>query len=223
MQLDAELLDSLSQEVILHFYEWEKSSISYGYFIQPRELLHLKTIEEAEIDLAKRPTGGGIVFHLWDFAFSVLVPASSPHYSVNTLENYSFINRIVLQAVQEFLQEEALILIPQDAPARDAFCKNFCMAAPTKYDVVFNGLKVAGAAQRRCRQGFLHQGTISLVLPEEALLRRLLLPGSTVAEAILAHTYPLLGRSATPAKMQRAKGKLRELLQKSLEFSILAS
>src|SRR5690242_16384610 len=88
MAFDAELLENLGGQPILHFYEWERPSISYGYFIQPSKFLNLNNIKKQGIDLARRPTGGGIVFHLWDMAFSVLVPASSPHFSLNTLENY---------------------------------------------------------------------------------------------------------------------------------------
>src|SRR5580692_6228766 len=90
MQIDADLLESLAEEPILHFYEWEKRSITYGYFVKPEELLHLENLKRHGIDHARRPTGGGIVFHLWDLAFSVLIPSSSPHFSQNSLENYAF-------------------------------------------------------------------------------------------------------------------------------------
>ena len=217
MLLDSELLESLGSEPVLHFYEWEKESISHGYFIVPGKFLDLNQVAMQDIDLARRPTGGGVVFHLWDFAFSVLIPSSSPHFSLNTLDNYDFINQAVLQAVQEFLgRGEKLELISQDAGAWDLSCHSFCMAKPTKYDLVLEGRKIAGAAQRKRKQGFLHQGTIALVMPPEERLRGLLLPEGKVADAILAHTYPLLGNHASTLQIEEAKRQLRELLQKSL-------
>ena len=142
-----------------------------GYFLKPRELLKMERIESRGIELARRPTGGGIVFHLWDFAFSVLVPARSSLYSQNTLHNYALINRAVLAAVKQFLQGSVL---PELALQKlSSSCSGFCMARPTKYDVVVAGKKVAGAAQRKTKGGFLHQGTIALTLPDFELLEEL--------------------------------------------------
>lgn len=216
MALDTELLENLGGQPILHFYEWERPSISYGYFIQPGKFLNLNNIKKHGIDLARRPTGGGIVFHLWDMAFSVLVPACSPHFSLNTLENYALINRAALAAVEAFLGKDSWELISEDAPAAEKACSSFCMAKPTKYDVVLKGRKIAGAAQRKVRQGFLHQGTIALVMPPEEMLRELLLPEGGVVEAILGHTMPLLGKTATEQEIRSAKKQLQLLLQKSL-------
>lgn len=214
MRLDAELLENLESESILHFYEWDKQSISYGYFVKPEQFLNLEKVKEQRIDLARRPTGGGVVFHLWDFAFSVLIPASSPNFSLNSLENYAYVNSAVLDAVQKFLGEKTTMeLIPQDAESWDAKCSSFCMAKPTKYDVVLSGRKIAGAAQRKTKRGFLHQGTIALVMPPEDILRSLLLPEGKVADAILAHTFPLIQNFS---QIEHAKQELKALLQKSL-------
>ena len=71
-------------------------------------------------------------------------------------------------------------------PARDYFTQTFrrllqdadyfCMAKPTIYDVVYQGRKIAGAAQRRRKNGYLHQGTISLAFPQMGLLNEVLFP-----------------------------------------------
>lgn len=218
MQVDAELLGSLADEPILHFYEWEKESLTHGYFADPAKLLNLKGVEAAGIDLARRPTGGGVVFHLWDLAFSVLIPSTSPYFSLNTLDNYAFINQAVLRAVEKFLGlRTSFQLTPNDEVPWDESCASFCMARPTKYDLVLEGKKLAGAAQRRRKQGFLHQGTIALVMPPEPLLRSLLLPEAKVADAILAHTYPLLGSHATPSQIAQAKLDLRHQLLLSFQ------
>ncbi len=215
MALDAEFLKNLSdsQNPILHFYEWEKDSATFGHFIQPEAFLNVDKAKELGLSLAKRPTGGGIVFHLWDMAFSVLVPSSSSHFSLNTLENYAFVNDIVLKAVKTFLEEAGgLLMIQEDMPSLDPSCVRFCMAKPTKYDVVLEGKKIAGAAQRQTKAGFLHQGTIALMLPDTAYLEDVLLPSTRVLEAMQTHTYPLLGKTASRKELERAKLRLKQLL-----------
>jgi lipoate-protein ligase A len=150
---------------------------------------------------------------MWDMAFSVLIPAHCPEFSTGTLENYAFVNNAVLASVKEFLGSvPPLSLTPEDYSPWDADCSHFCMAKPTKYDVMWEGKKVAGAAQRRIKNGFLHQGSIALVLPPEDFLEEVLLPGTRVQEAMLAHTCPLLGGQASRGQIRDAKRDLRALL-----------
>ena len=77
-------------------------SATFGYFVNPGKFLDLDHVREKGLNLARRPTGGGIIFHLWDMAFSVIVPAHCPEFSMNTLDNYAFVNCVVLEAVGEF-------------------------------------------------------------------------------------------------------------------------
>nr|NGX36770.1 Octanoyltransferase LipM [Candidatus Anoxychlamydiales bacterium] len=41
MSIDADLLDTL-KEPILHFYDWEQNSLTYGYFINIDKFIDLK-------------------------------------------------------------------------------------------------------------------------------------------------------------------------------------
>lgn len=211
MCLDKELLLRLDEysEPTLHFYEWAEDSATYGYFVNPRDFLNLEKAKQKGLQLARRPTGGGIIFHTWDFAFSVLIPAQSEFFSQNTLDNYEFINRAVLCAVQELLGEQPS-LIPTDGTELDLACGRFCMAKPTKYDVLLQDKKIAGAAQRQTKKGFLHQGSISLIKPCWEYLEEILLPGTRVLEAMQLHTMALSLDLAT------ARRKMRSLLQKHL-------
>jgi lipoate-protein ligase A len=217
MRLDEALLEGLDPEgpSLLHFYEWAGDAATYGYFVDPADYLDLGGARRRGLSLGKRPTGGGIVFHIWDFAFSVLVPSKSADFSVNSLDNYAFVNRAVLQAIRPFV--ERADLTEADGRALDDGCRRFCMAQPTQYDVVIGGRKIAGAAQRKRKQGFLHQGTIALLMPPEEYLEDVLLPGTRVAEAMQAHTFPLLGKRCTPQELQEARRALRDRLQHVFE------
>ncbi len=81
MAKDIDLLSQLNANspLILHLYEWQAPALTYGYFIQPSDFLYLEEIQKQGIQIARRPTGGGIVFHLTDFAFSILIPTHSPY------------------------------------------------------------------------------------------------------------------------------------------------
>jgi lipoate---protein ligase len=213
MRIDAELLLSGRSSPVLHFYDWEGECATFGHFVNPADYLNLEEVRRRNLHLAKRPTGGGILFHKWDFAFSLFVPEKSRFFSLNTLENYALVNCVVLKAVQSFLQEDrAMSLTPVDEKALDRYSERFCMARPTKYDVVLEGRKIAGAAQRRNKRGFLHQGSIALALPSLEEIKELLLPGSLVWEGMARFAFPLLGKEADQNQIKRARDKLRSLL-----------
>ncbi|MBI3236444.1 MAG: hypothetical protein HYZ48_01850 [Chlamydiales bacterium] len=215
MQIDATLLEQVQEreKPLIHFYEWEGDSATYGYFTDPDSVLNLEGVLRRGLQLAKRPTGGGILFHLWDMAFSVIVPARSPLFSLNTLDNYAFVNSIVLKSVNTLLGDSAqLELTPQDFDEPGKGCSHFCMAKPTKYDVVWKGKKVAGAAQRKTRFGFLHQGTISLLFPSEDYLRDVLASDADVLDAMKRYTFPLFPGGAGQEEMPQVKKELKALL-----------
>lgn len=213
MQLDAKLLENLEGQdrPILHLYEWEKQSATFGYFVKPEELLDLAEAKKRGLDLARRPTGGGVVFHLWDLAFSVLVPAKSNLFSTNTLDNYNLINQVVKDVVKEFIGiSDEIGLIPDDAPFQDLACTHFCMARPTKYDVMLQGKKIAGAAQRKTKDGFLHQGTLAILRPDPELLGAVL-PSEAVREAMMQTTFALL---SDPKELKEGRRELCEHLKR---------
>lgn len=199
MRLDAEFLENLDPHgsPLLHFYGWEGFCATYGHFIEPQQWFDLEKLHSHHVSIARRPTGGGIVFHIWDLAFSFLMPSAHRGFSLNTLENYRFVNEVVLDVMKQHfhLQDSVELLAEKDGP-RGADSAHFCMAKPTQYDVVYRGLKIAGAAQRRRKQGYLHQGTISLAFPDISLLHELLLSKEEVVRAMGTYTFAPWGKTA---------------------------
>lgn len=222
MEIDQQLLQALDQHTqpILRFYDWAGPSATFGYFSSPELLLNMEAVTDYGLQLAKRPTGGGLLFHEFDFTFSFLLPATHPHFSLSTLDNYRLVNRIVANAIQQFLQMEKPLELfcCQSTPPKSQSMqlRNFCMAAPTVYDVVSSSRKLAGAAQRRTKLGFLHQGSISMKLPPDDFLRKILLEDSSVAEAMRTCSYPLLESFCSLEEQAAAKDILKGLL--SSEF-----
>lgn len=197
MAKDSQLLAGCDPEgsCLLHFYEWSVPSLTYGYFISPEHYLCMDALKRLGIHAARRPTGGGIIFHLFDLAFSLIVPNVHPLLSTTTLDNYRWINRLVSAAV---VQSSSGRVTPQllqseivEADGSDARRK-FCMAKPTVFDLLVDGKKVGGAAQRRGKNGLLHQGSLSLIAPDAEILRQVLKSGEGVVQGMLENTYSLL-------------------------------
>lgn len=174
MEIDRALLEHLD-EPILHFYEWKQNSITHGHFVDPAQFLNLAHADKWNLDLGRRPTGGGITFHLTDFAFSVLVPVGHEGYHLNVMDNYAYVNRKIAIAIHNLIGNSTQLFADEPASER-GHSQHFCMAKPTKYDVMWSGKKIGGGAQRRTKKGFLHQGTIFLTKPSDEFLRDLVAP-----------------------------------------------
>ncbi|MDP1836841.1 MAG: hypothetical protein Q8K75_13065 [Chlamydiales bacterium] len=220
MAFDTALLRLLKQqsEPVLHNYEWSQNALTFGYFVDPTKYLRPLGLSTHRYQIARRPTGGGIIFHTYDLAFSVLLPSGHPHFSQNTLETYALINGAVLQAIRRFKGIEApTTLLANEPQLLNAPSKQFCMAHPTKYDVMWQGQKVGGSAQRRTKNGLLHQGSICLGMVPEDVLSTVLLGGGDVINDMKANSYPLLGLNPTPAELEDARCQLRALLAECLQ------
>lgn len=217
MAKDAFLLRQLNQESspLLHLYEWESPCLTYGYFIDPSSYLCGDALEHLGLQKARRPTGGGIIFHLSDFAFSVLIPAHHPRFSMNTVDNYAFINHKVAEMVIHFATESVkLDFLDQDQTLFDSEkeCQAFCMANPTHYDLMIGNKKVGGSAQRRTKQGLLHQASLSLLFPPVDVLSQVL-KNREIVTIMKDRSYCLLSEEATMKDLLEARIKLNALLK----------
>lgn len=218
MAVDRRLLQELHPEdsPLLHVYEWSHLSATYGHFVRPLDFLDSEGILKMNLPIAKRPTGGGILFHGLDLTFSLLIPASNSCFSRNTLANYAFVNAVVMNVIKFFLGNHfPLRLFCGENNPLDSSCSRFCMANPTEFDVMVGERKVCGGAQRQTRKGFLHQASICLTLPSEDFLAAVLKPKSPVLEKMRFHSYPLLGADKSREEMAAARKELYALLLKA--------
>jgi len=210
MAIDERLLRLLKTDPqpILRFYEWTESSATYGYFTDPSKYLKKNSI----LNIAKRPTGGGLLFHLWDFTFSIFIPAGMPFFSFNTLQNYQYVNEKISQSIEKTTGKRN-VLLQSEEPCENAICQNFCMAKPTLNDVMLDNKKVAGGAQRRTRHGFIHQGSISLVVPDYNFLEEILID-SQIIESMKNKSSYLIDESS-PFQLHTFKKELKNVITNS--------
>jgi lipoyl(octanoyl) transferase len=151
MAVDEALLETALIPTI-RFYGWVRPSVSFGYFGKFREAA------EAGVgrDSVRRWTGGGIVLHGADLTYSIVVPATNHYLDRSPLDLYSDVHT----AICETLLQHGVNAVLADS-ARQKI-SDACFANPVRADVLIDGRKVAGAAQRRTGAGLLQQGSIQL-------------------------------------------------------------
>jgi lipoate-protein ligase A len=157
MAIDEALLEHAAVPSI-RFYRWHSPALSFGYFGKFAEV----AIYERERDLVRRWTGGGIVFHGDDLTYSIAIPVSDAAFSESSISIYEKIHRALIDALAANGECAELASLAGVTDTGIAITDRGydCFEKPVRADVMVNGRKVAGAAQRRTRVGLLHQGSL---------------------------------------------------------------
>jgi lipoyl(octanoyl) transferase len=170
MAIDEVLLET-SKATAIRFYRWHSPALSFGYFVKFADVSDYA----AERELVRRWTGGGIVFHGSDLTYSIVIPASDPAFPELSLAIYEKVHHALCEALAGHNQGTELLtvgMLDNRRPGDRRSLGNNCFANPGRADVMINGRKVAGAAQRRTRAGLLQQGSIQGVDLDNALADR---------------------------------------------------
>jgi lipoate-protein ligase A len=165
MAIDEALL-SMAGAPSIRFYRWNSPALSFGYFGKFADVADYA----AKRDLVRRWTGGGIVLHGEDLTYSIIIPASAEFFSRSSQEIYVAIHLALRDALKMTESNVELMAHPVAGVSDPGHNKtetskmlDACFVRPVTADVMVNGRKVAGAAQRRTRTGLLHQGSIQHV------------------------------------------------------------
>ncbi|CRX37614.1 lipoate--protein ligase family protein [Estrella lausannensis] len=213
MDLDFALLNGLENtpRTLIRFYQFPPASCTHGLFMKPELFFDREAVAKMDMQIAKRPTGGGLIFHTFDFTFSFLMPIDHPVFPQNVKESYRLINSHALRAVKEVFAVEPELAA--DGEKTGSPLGGFCLAKATVYDIMLHGKKIGGAAQRRTKSGLLHQASITLALPESDLLHALLPGHPQIVSAMLSSSCPLLKTSPpSPPSLEAARSALRKSL-----------
>ncbi|MCS7090761.1 MAG: hypothetical protein RMN51_09450 [Verrucomicrobiota bacterium] len=152
MAWDEALLRSMPQlrQPVLRLYSWSEPAASFGYFQHYEEVARTTPFRP----LVRRPTGGGLVPHAADWTYALVIPAGHDWHKLRAEASYLRLHRW-LQAAFE------LMGIPTNlAPEARHQKPGCCFEGYERHDLLWHGHKIAGAAQRRTREGLLIQGSI---------------------------------------------------------------
>ena len=157
MALDEALLESMPRlgRPVLRFYGWTEPAATFGYFQKHADVeraTHLRP-------LIRRPTGGGIVPHDADWTYSLVFPPGHEWHSLKAEESYRRVHEWIQKAFAKLSVNTEIAPTRHPSPVT-RHSSISCFAGYEKFDVLWHGKKIAGAAQRRNKLGLLIQGSM---------------------------------------------------------------
>jgi lipoyl(octanoyl) transferase len=158
MALDEVLLDRVASDgrYQLRLYSWAEPTISLGYFQSATERESHRP--SSACPLVRRPSGGGALVHDREVTYALAAP------KLRDARQAQRLYKLVHEAVCELLRRRGVRADLVDMPeSTGSMAPPFlCFQRRTCGDVLVNGFKVVGSAQRRVRGALLQHGSILL-------------------------------------------------------------
>lgn len=158
MGLDEAILHEVAAGTVLptlRIYGWQPPAISIGYFQGLEEEVDREACRRAGVDIVRRITGGGAVFHHHEVTYSIVLPLDHPLARPNIVDSYRLLCGGIVAGLAKLGIEASF------APIND---------------ILAGGKKISGNAQTRRQHCILQHGTILLDVDVDLMFSLLKVP-----------------------------------------------
>jgi lipoate-protein ligase A len=142
MAIDEAVLLARAKDIVpntLRFFTWKPPALTIGYFQSLKQEIDISNAERLGIDIVRRYTGGGAVFHDAELTYSLVVPEDEISFDI--IESYNILCKGIINGLAYFGIEAEFRPIN---------------------DIITRGKKISGNAQTRKKGIILQHGTILL-------------------------------------------------------------
>ena len=189
MEIDSALLEEVENSpgprTIVRFYGWRNPTISLGRNQKIEKAVDVDYCRANAIDIVHRPTGGRAVLHDDELTYAV-ISNDTVSFGDTIYGNYKRVsealclgyNRLGVPAILAPDTRKAAPLIDDGDPP--------CFLSTSRYELMVEGRKIVGSAQRRVRRSFLQHGSMPITCDREALARATRMTGTGALEEEMA-------------------------------------
>lgn len=111
-------------------------------------------LNETDVEIVRRPTGGGAVLHDGDLCYSIVLPDACLGAQKSLIESY----RLITDGLKHGFKVLGIHLEYGDNYPHKT--EPLCFTRALSYELSLNGRKIIGSAQRRAKGILLQQGSI---------------------------------------------------------------
>jgi lipoate-protein ligase A len=173
MAIDEAVLKARIEDLVpntIRFYQWKPSAVSIGKFQTIEKEVHLESCKRQGIDVVRRLTGGGAVYHDAENEITYSVVADKSDFKAKDITG---IYKKVYAALSEGLKSLGLTTDFNEGNAKT--CPN----------LTINGKKISGSAQSHKKGIVLQHGTLLIDVDVEKMFTLLQVPwAKTLAEVV---------------------------------------
>ena len=163
MGIDLVLLNSCENGFApptLRLYGWQTPTLSIGHNQDIDREVNLARCRELGVPVVRRPTGGKAILHGNEITYAIASPTKHPRFSGGIRESLKIIGNALILGLEE-LEISGSTLNEGNKPSlQENINSPACFASLNHFEVLIDGRKLAGSAQKRTRKAFIQHGSI---------------------------------------------------------------
>jgi lipoate-protein ligase A len=148
--------------VVLRLYCWKNPTVTIGCLQNAARDLDLDALVRDSVSWIKRPSGGRAVLHDGDITYSVAF--APPQHAIGTTVSQTY--RIVAECLIKGLARAGIRSAVHDSKLDTALVRSQsklpCFLAPNRHEIMIDGRKLVGSAQKRTQHAVLQHGSVPL-------------------------------------------------------------
>jgi lipoate-protein ligase A len=166
MATDEALLSSFDPESslpILRTYAWNPPALSLGRFQKADQVLDLNRCCNNALPVVRRITGGGTIYHADELTYSIVCTSGQIPATSSVKDSFRILTGFLLDFYRR-LGLNASYAVDSVSEAEHLGQRTaFCFAGKETFDIVIDGNKIGGNAQRRLKNIIFQHGSIPII------------------------------------------------------------
>ncbi len=142
---------------VLRVYRWSSPFVSLGFFQNAYSALNLDACQRYSVGVVRRLTGGASIFHSSEITYSLACGREDLGLPQNVKESFRVLNKFLIDFYARLGLKAEFSLSSEDNIYRH---NNFCFASRQRFDILVDGKKIGGNAQRRKKTIIFQHGSI---------------------------------------------------------------
>ena len=154
--------DPASSPPVLRLYGWQPSALSLGRFQKAGDDLDLDRCRADNLIIVRRITGGGAIYHADELTYSLVCSPSQIPAAASVKDSFRVLTSFLLDFYRALGLQAGYAADLSPAGSRLGQRTPLCFAGRECCDILVNGRKLGGNAQRRSRGVIFQHGSIPL-------------------------------------------------------------
>lgn len=187
MAIDEALLQSFdpaSSHPVLRIYGWSPPALSLGRFQKAADVLDLEQCRSAALPVVRRITGGGVIYHADELTYSIVCAPDQIPASNSIKDSFRVLTSFLLQFYRSLGLNVCYAVECRASGEKLGVRTDFCFAGKESFDILIDGRKMGGNAQRRLKNVIFQHGSIPLINRVSDGVRFLASPPPAVHELV---------------------------------------
>lgn len=166
MAIDESLLMSFNPKAsdpILRIYGWNQPTLSLGRFQKVNDVLDLERCRADSIPVIRRISGGGTLYHAEELTYSIVCSPEHIPSTTSVKDSFRVLTGFLIDFYHTLGLNASYALDSVSNVEQLGIRTAFCFAGKESFDILINGKKIGGNAQRRLKNVIFQHGSIPIV------------------------------------------------------------